>query len=142
MLDVAAVRDQARWMANQRLLDVCMVEVDNPDADKPIRDPETGEVTYPDARLTIYGPDIGPHHGACRVRIANASASVIQGPDGPVALTLAALTVPADVTLPKGADITILASDNPSAVGVRRTVRAVHPGSQQSTNRYGFEELN
>lgn len=142
MFDVAAVRDQARWAAEQRLLDVVEVEIDNPDAGKPIRDPETGDVTYPDARLTIYGPGVAPHHGKSRVRMATASASIMQGPDGRVALTLSSVIVPADVALPKGADVTVLESDNPAAVGVSRTIRAVHTGSQQSTNRYGFEEVN
>lgn len=142
MFDVEAVRSQARWAAEQRLLDVCKVEVDNPDAGVPIRDPETGNITYPDAKLTIYGPDIAPHHGRCRVRMATASASVIQGPDGQVVLTLSQIVLPADVSLPRGADVTILASDNPAAVGVTRTIRARPTGSQQSSNRYGFEEVN
>lgn len=142
MFDVAAVRDQARWAAEQRLLDVVEVTIDNPDAGEAIRDPETGDVTYPDARLTIYGPGIEPHHGKARVRMSTASAAVMQGPDGQVALTLSSVIVPADVVLRKGADVLVLESDNPAAVGVSRTIRAVHTGSQQSTNRYGFEEVN
>lgn len=142
MFDPGWVRDQARAAAEVRLLDVIKVEIDNPAAGEPVRDPVTGEVTYPDARLTIYGPDIEPHRGKSRVRMATASASIMQGPDGQVALTLSQVVVPADVALPKGADVIVMESDNPAAVGVTRTIRAVHTGSQQSTNRYGFEEVN
>lgn len=142
MFDPSWVRDQARLIAEGRLLDVVKVTVDNPAAGEGVKDPETGEVTYPDERLTIYGPDVAPHHGAARVRMATASASIMQGPDGQIALTLSSVVVPADVALPKGADVRVITSDNPAAVGVNRTIRAVHTGSQQSTNRYGFEEVN
>ncbi|MFK5691283.1 DUF6093 family protein [Ornithinimicrobium sp. LYQ92] len=142
MFDVEGIRDRARHAAEQRLLDVVEVTVDNPHPGEPVRDPVTGEVTYPSPRVIIYGPTVEPHRGKARVRMANASASVMQGPDGQVALTLSSVVVPADVVLRKGADVRVVVSDNPAAVGVSRTIRAVHTGSQQSTNRYGFEEVN
>lgn len=139
MFDVSAIRDAARWAAEQRLLDVCEATVAGEGPS--IRNPETGKVEPP-PRVPIYGPDIAPHYGACRVRMATAASSVIQGPDGQVALTLSAIIVPSDVVFRKGVDVTVLESDNPAAVNLTRTIRSLHTGSQQTTNRYGFEELN
>lgn len=141
MVDVEAVRNQARWMAMQRLYDVCEAWVDNPQAGEGVRDPVTGEVTYPDPKIQIYGPGIEPYHGACRVRMSAANAAIMPGPDGMIALTISAIVVPHDVVFRRGTDIKVVESDNPAALGVERTIRAEHTGSQQSSNKYGFEEL-
>lgn len=123
------------------MLDTIKVERDNPDAGKPIRDPETGTVTYPDPTITVYGPGIAPHHGKARVRIAYAAAQVYEQGGGIATVQQFPLSVPIDVRLQQGDRVTVVASDNPAQVGAVRYVRALHHGSQQTANRYGLEEL-
>ncbi|MDO5502149.1 MAG: DUF6093 family protein [Actinomycetia bacterium] len=140
MTAVPLVRAWARQAAEARMLDTCEAYVDG--QGEAVRDPETGTVTYPERRR-IYGPGIEPHHGKCRVRMSQASASIMQssGGSGNEVMILNAIVLPADVALPIGADVTILTSDNPAAVGQHLTIRAPDLGSQKSSNRPGFEQV-
>lgn len=133
------VLSMGRAAALARMKDVCEVTV--PGTGPSVRDPATGTVTPPAPRV-LYGPDVAPHHGRCRIRMSTANAATMQNGEQGVAVQQAPLSVPIDAVLPKGAKVTILTSDDPGLVGTVRTIKAMHHASQSTAHRYQFEEIS
>lgn len=132
------VLSMGRAAALARMKDAC--EITMPGTGPSVRDPATGTVTLPPP-LVLYGPDIAPHHGRCRIRMSNANAAIMQNGEQGLGVQQAPLSVPIDTVLPKGAKVTILASDDPGLVGTVRTIKALHHASQSTAHRYQFEEI-
>lgn len=139
--DLAAVAaGLGRDVALSRMLSTIRVTREPDEDAPPVWDPDApgnGDYVQP-GPYVVYGPDTAPHYGRARARMGTAAASILGG--GTV-LTLSAIHVPHDVVLAVGDEVTVIASDNPAAVGVTRTIRALHTGDQQTANRYGFEEI-
>lgn len=125
-------------LALSRMTDVCVVT--RPGTGGGVRDPETGTVV-PAPDVVVYGPD---HElaGKCRLRMANAAAALMESGQSVIGVQQPILSVPKQVTLRKGDLIQIVSSDDPGNVGVERTVKGVHSGSQQSAHRYQVEEVH
>lgn len=139
MLDIDLALSMGRAAAEERMRDVCVVTV--PGSGAAVRDPGTGTVTPPPP-VTIYGPEVQPHEGKCRIRMPTANAAIMQNGEQGVAVQQAPLSVPIDTVLPKGAKVTVLVSDDPGLVGSVRTIKALHHTSQSTAHRYQFEEIH
>lgn len=138
-LGIPGVRASARRAALARMRETCLV---TRDSDGPgVRNPETGTVTYPPP-IVLYGPDLGPHKGRCRVRMATAAGAAMYDAGGLTVMQQTQVSFPADVTFERNDVVEILASDNPLLVGAKFTIRALPEGSQQSANRYGVEAVH
>lgn len=137
-IDLEGIRESARTVAEDRMTDVC--QVTRPNQEVGVRDQETGKITYPEP-APLYGPDVGPHGGKCRVRTPQANAAVMVDAGSTVVMQQTHLSVPWDVVFDRGDKVEILESDNPLLVGKRFTVRPLAIGSQQSANRYGIEAV-
>mgnify|MGYP007060833307 CR=1 FL=1 len=137
-LGIGDVRRAARSIAEERMQDQCQV---TRRASEGARDPETGKVTYPDPTV-LYGPDVEPHRGKCRVRMPYANAAVMVDAGATLVMQQTHLSLPWDVVLERGDVVEILDSDNPLLVGKTFTIRPLPTGSQQSANRYGIEAVH
>lgn len=117
--DVAEFR--ARALIEMR--DTCEIKVPtDPDAPRGDMDPDT--LQYDDVPLTtIYGPDIAPHHGACRFQIkADINSNIVETTAGEreATYTTSQLQLPVDDTpdIPVDSQVTALTSVyNPTLVG-------------------------
>lgn len=138
-LGIPGVRASARLMARSRMRGQCIVrrKSDGPG----VRDPETGTIVYPPPTV-LYGPDIEPHRGQCRVRMPYANAAVLVDAGSSIVMQQTHIGFPADVVFECGDEVEILRSDNPAAVGQRFTIRPLPLGEQQSANRYGIEAVH
>ncbi|WP_223289901.1 DUF6093 family protein [Brevibacterium casei] len=114
------------------MTDVCVVMRES--SGPRVRDPATGESVPP--------PPIKVYEGKCRLRMANAAAAVMESGQSVVTVQQPILSVPKSVILKKGDRATITRSDDPGNVGVGRTIRGVHSGSQQTAHRYQVEEVH
>lgn len=138
-LDVSGVLAAARNVAASRMRETC--QVSRKTDGQGVRDPETGTVIYPPPRV-LYGPDMKPHGGKCRVRMANAAGAAMVDAGGLTVMQQTQVSFPADVALERNDVIEVLQSDNPLLVGAKFTIRALPEGSQQSANRYGVEAVH
>lgn len=137
-LGIPGVRASARMVAKSRMRDQCIIrrKSDGPG----VRDEETGQIVYP-APVVLYGPDIAPHRGKCRIRMAYANGAVMVDAGSSIVMQQTHIGLPDDVVLERGDEVEILKSDNPLLVGEKFTIRPLPTGSQQSANRYGIEAV-
>ena len=118
--------------AEDRMTDECVVMRES--SGPPVRDPETGESVPP--------PPVKVCEGRSRLRMANAAASIMESGQSVVTVQQPILSVPKTVLLMKGDTAEIVRSDDPGNVGVKRTIRGLHSGSQQTAHRYQVEEVH
>lgn len=114
-----------RSEAEALMVDTCSITV--PDVDsEPVWSPSTGQYEQP--TTTLYGPDVEPHAGKCKLR-SPALVNPFTADSGPEAWQVeqSILSVPADApAIPSGATVTYLtAAYNPNLPG--RTFGVVGP---------------
>ena len=122
---------EARRFAAHLMTDRCVVT--RAGEGDPTLDDTTGVIVEP-APATVY-------EGRCKVRMAQASAAVMQVAGGALTMQQATLTVPVQVVLRRGDIAQIVASDDPGLIGRRLTIRAEHATSGGTAHRYMWEEL-
>ena len=137
-LGISGVRASARQLAKARMRDQCIIrrKSDSPG----VKDEATGTIIYPEPTV-LYGPDVLPHRGMCRVRMPYANGAVMVDAGSSIVMQQTHLSLPDDVVLERGDEVKILKSDNPLLVGEKFTIRPLPSGSQQSANRYGIEAV-
>jgi hypothetical protein len=139
--DIAAALPELRDAAESRMTDTCRITVPDTTAD-PVWDPETGTYTQPD--VTIYGPEIEPHEGKCRIK-APVLVNPFQSGGGIETWQVeeSVLSIPADApAIDSSATVTYLtAANNPNLPGRVFGVVGPHHESAATAQRILIREV-
>jgi hypothetical protein len=136
-MSIEALLSRGRAAAESLMLDTCVIS--RPGAGEREYDKDKMRYTDPD-REVVYGPDLEPHRGKCRIQIRAVVASITEsdagGRVGSVQqFELQLPVVGTDgVTIDDVVEITSAAHD-PSLVGRQFTVKARHEKSQATARR-------
>jgi hypothetical protein len=124
--DIAAVLPELRAEAEAMMLDT--VRITKPGTGGAVWDDDAGE--YVDLQpVTIYGPEVGPHHGKSRWRNAYPAPQSVQAGGVVWAADIVIVSIPVSGAglLENGCVVELLASPfDPASVGTKATVMADH----------------
>lgn len=143
MTDVAGLLARARKAAEDLMVDTCVIT--RAGEGKGEFNDATGQYDTP-ARVTVYGPDIEPHHGKCQLQIQSVtnSASSSNAGEREAVVQGDVLKLPVDgtgdVSIGDVAKIVSSAYD-PSLVDREFTVSGRHAKSFASARRLPVQEV-
>lgn len=130
--------ERGRAKAETLMRDTCRVTAPGPG--DPVRNPDTGEVTYPD------GPTV--YEGPCRVRAENAVVAEAEAGERTVGVVRWTVSIPVihptwDTSkVGRGHTVEVLTSElDPGLVGRKFTVSAGFVGSQNTARRLPVEAV-
>lgn len=121
--------------AESRMTDVCRVSRPAPASGE--LDPVTG-LPAAGARTVVYGPDVQPHGGMCRVRTAGTVSSGMQRQSAGDVATLVTPILSVPVSAPRlvvNDRVEVVSSSNPGMAALVFTVSGLIPGSQVTSQR-------
>lgn len=137
--DIADALPELRAQAESRMRDTATVY--RPSAESPSSDSVVDDPTYED--LPVYGPDVDPHGGRCRISPPTVAARTAESADSTVTVQGLEFHTPDDAPTFRPGDLVVMAVDTrtPRLRGRQFRVESSHAGSDTTAQRVPITDL-